>query len=542
MKIVSAEDAAALVQSGWTVASAGFVGAGHAEAVTAALEQRFLDSGLPRDLTLVYSAGQGDRGRRGVNHFGNVGMTRVVCGGHWASAPRLSALALAEECDAYNLPQGVMTHLLRAIAAGQPGLLTRVGLHTFVDPRNDLDPRYQGGALNQRALAALARGGRQWVEAVQFRGQEFLFYPSFPVHCAVLRATAADARGNLSSHGEAFHHELLALAQAAHNSGGIVIAQVAALVDHHETLATIRVPGILVDYVVVCEDPSQHSITFGEQANDSYLRAWRGEAAEGHSISALLPSLTSDARTLVQRRAVLELAQRRPRVVNLGVGMPAAVGGMAHAAGLRGFTLTVEAGPIGGTPADGLSFGASAYPEAVIDQPAQFDFYDGGGIDLAILGMAELDALGNVNVSRFGSGAQASIAGVGGFINITQGARALVFMGTLTAGGLRVQAGGGRLRIVSEGRIKKVVGAVSHLSFNAPYMARRGQPVRYITERAVFEVRPGAHGAPRLTLVEIAPGIDLQRDVLDQCATAIAVADDLRPMDARLFNPAPLRL
>ena len=542
MKIVSAEDAAALVQSGWTVASAGFVGAGHAEAVTAALEQRFLDSGLPRDLTLVYSAGQGDRGRRGVNHFGNAGMTRVVCGGHWRSAPRLSALALAEACDAYNLPQGVMTHLLRAIAAGQPGLLTRVGLHTFVDPRNDLDKRYQGGALNQRALAALAGGGRQWVEAVQFRGQEFLFYPSFPVHCAVLRATAADPRGNLSTHGEAFHHELLALAQAAHNSGGIVIAQVAALVDHHEALATIRVPGILVDYVVVCEDPSQHSITFGEQANDSYLQAWRGEAAEGHSIPALLPPPALDARTLVQRRAVLELAQRRPRVVNLGVGMPAAVGGMAHAAGLRGFTLTVEAGPIGGTPADGLSFGASAYPEAVIDQPAQFDFYDGGGIDLAILGMAELDALGNVNVSRFGSGAQASIAGVGGFINITQGARALVFMGTLTAGGLQVQADGGRLRIVSEGRIKKVVGAVSHLSFNAPYMAQRGQPVRYITERAVFEARPGAQGAPRLTLVEIAPGMDLQRDVLDQCATAIAVADDLRPMDARLFSTAPFQL
>lgn len=542
MKIVSAEDAAALVQSGWTVASAGFVGAGHAEAVTAALEQRFLDSGLPRDLTLVYSAGQGDRGRRGVNHFGNAGMTRVVCGGHWRSAPRLSALALAEACDAYNLPQGVMTHLLRAIAAGQPGLLTRVGLHTFVDPRNDLDKRYQGGALNQRALAALAGGGRQWVEAVQFRGQEFLFYPSFPVHCAVLRATAADPRGNLSTHGEAFHHELLALAQAAHNSGGIVIAQVAALVDHHEALATIRVPGILVDYVVVCEDPSQHSITFGEQANDSYLQAWRGEAAEGHSIPALLLSPALDARTLVQRRAVLELAQRRPRVVNLGVGMPAAVGGMAHAAGLRGFTLTVEAGPIGGTPADGLSFGASAYPESVIDQPAQFDFYDGGGIDLAILGMAELDALGNVNVSRFGSGAQASIAGVGGFINITQGARALVFMGTLTAGGLQVQADGGRLRIVSEGRIKKVVGAVSHLSFNAPYMAQRGQPVRYITERAVFEARPGAKGAPCLTLVEIAPGMDLQRDVLDQCATAIAVADDLRPMDARLFSTAPLQL
>ena len=194
------------------------------------------------------------------------------------------------------------------------------------------------------------------------------------------------------------------------------------------------------------------------------------------------------------------------------------------------------------TPADGLSFGASAYPEAVIDQPAQFDFYDGGGIDLAVLGMAELDAVGNVNVSRFGSGAQASIAGVGGFINITQGARALVFMGTFTAGGLQVQAADGRLRIVQEGRTKKIVAAVSHLSYNAAYMAQRGQKVRYITERAVFELRPDTQGAPRLTLVEIAPGIDIQRDVLDPCETAIAVADDLRLMDARLFDAASLRL
>ena len=541
MKIVDAEQAAGLVQSGWTVASGGFVGAGHAEAVTAALEARFLATALPRELTLVYSAGQGDRGRRGVNHFGNAGMTRAVCGGHWRSATRLSALALAEACEAYNLPQGVITHLYRAIAAGQPGLLTRVGLHTFVDPRTALDARYQGGAVNQRALQALASGRRPWVEALEFRGEEFLFYPAFPVHCALLRATASDTRGNLSTHGEAFHHELLALAQAARNSGGIVIAQVRELVDHHEALAPIRVPGILVDYVVVNRDPELHRITFGEQENDSYLQPWRGEAFEPHDDSASAEPVL-DARTLVQRRAVLELAQRRPRVANLGVGMPAAVGAMAHAAGVGGFTLTVEAGPIGGTPADALSFGASSWPEAVVDQPAQFDFYDGGGIDLAVLGMAELDAQGNVNVSRFGSGAEASIAGVGGFINITQGARALAFVGTLTTGGLQVQAGDGRLRIVQEGRVKKIVPAVSHLSFNAPYVLRRGHPVRYITERAVFETRPDGQGTPRLTVIEIAPGIDLQREVLDACDARVAVAPDLQLMDERIFRAGPFRL
>jgi len=549
-RFLSADEAAALVQPGWTVASAGFVGAGHAEAVTEALERRFLASGAPRDLTLVYSAGQGDRGHRGVNHFGNPGMVRAVCGGHWRSATRLSALALAEECEAWNLPQGVITHLYRAIAAGQPGLLSRVGLHTFVDPRTALDARYQGGAVNQRALRAQA-AGRHWVEALQLRGEDFLFYPTFPIHCAVLRATTADARGNLSTHGEAFHHEVLAVAQAARNSGGLVIAQVREVVSHHPALAPIRVPGHLVDVVVHNTDPELHRITFGEQENDHYLQPWRGESCETQEPQETheAPGAATtplDARALVQRRAVLELAHNQAqgghRVVNLGVGMPAAVGALAHAAGLRGYTLSVEAGPIGGTPADGLSFGASAYPEAVVDQPAQFDFYDGGGIDLAVLGMAELDAAGNVNVSRFGEGTDAAIAGVGGFINITQGAKALVFVGTLTTGGLQVKAGDGRLRIVQEGRLQKLVPAVAHLSYNAAYMAGRGQRVRYITERAVFEMRPVAAGQAQLTLIEIAPGLDLQRDVLAACGAPVAVAADLRTMDARIFSSGPFRL
>ncbi|SOY48015.1 acyl CoA:acetate/3-ketoacid CoA transferase [Cupriavidus taiwanensis] len=551
MKVITAREAAALVQDGWTVASAGFVGAGHAEAVTEALEQRFLQSGLPRDLTLVYSAGQGDRGARGVNHFGNAGMTATVVGGHWRSATRLATLAMAEQCEGYNLPQGVLTHLYRAIAGGKPGVMTKIGLHTFVDPRTAQDARYHGAAVNQRARRAIAEGKACWVDAVEFRGDEYLFYPSFPIDCALIRCTAADARGNLSTHREAFHHELLALAQAAHNSGGIVIAQVESLVDHHEILQAIHVPGILVDYVVVCDNPANHQMTFAEAFNPAYVTPWRGEGSADDACAPLPEAGPLDARTIVQRRAVMELARRAPRVVNLGVGMPAAVGMLAHQAGLHGFTLTVEAGPIGGTPADGLSFGASAYPEAVVDQPAQFDFYEGGGIDLAILGLAELDGQGNVNVSKFGEGEGALIAGVGGFINITQSARAVVFMGTLTAGGLEVRAGDGSLQIVREGRVKKIVPEVSHLSFNGPYVASLGIPVVYITERAVFEMRAGEGsegaegsegGEARLTLVEIAPGVDLQRDVLDQCATPVAVAPDLRQMDARLFQAGPMRL
>ena len=543
MKIISELQAAQLVQSGWTVACAGFVGAGHAEAVSSALERRFLETGLPRDLTLVYSAGQGDRATRGVNHFGNRGMTDRIVGGHWRSAPRLGALAIGEDCEAYNLPQGVLTHLYRAIAGGKPGVLTKVGLRTFVDPRSELDARYHGGAINARARAEAAAARRaadpqqhQWVEFLTFRGEEFLFYPSFPIHCALIRATAADANGNLSTHEEAFHHELLSIAQAARNSGGIVIAQVRQLVERHENLHAIHVPGILVDAVVVCADPAEHHMTFGESYNASYHTAWRGPMPRPSAPQlALTPAL--DARTIAQRRALMELVTRKPRVVNLGVGMPAGVAALAAAEGVGGFTLTVEAGPVGGTPADGLSFGASSHPEAVVDQPAQFDFYDGGGIDLAILGLAELDAHGNVNVSKFGQGEHMMIAGVGGFINITQTAKALVFIGTLTAGGLTIEAIDGTLKIRTEGRLKKIVTEVAHLSFNGPYVASLGTPVLYVTERAVFEMRYG-----ELTLIEIAPGIDLQRDVLDQCATPIAVSPDLRLMDKRLFDPRSLNL
>ncbi len=552
MNLLSATQAADLIQPGWTVACAGFVGAGHAEAVTSALERRFEATGAPRDLTLVYSAGQGDRARRGVNHFGHAGLARTVVGGHWRSATRLIELALKEQCEGFNLPQGVISHLYRAMGGGKPGLLTKIGLHTFVDPRSELDARYVGGAVNQRALDAQRAGGFRWVEHERFRGEDWLFYPRFPIHCALIRATAADARGNLSAHEEAFHHELLAIAQAAHNSGGIVIAQVRELVEHHQSLADIRVPGLLVDHVVVCDDPAEHQMTFGEAFNPAYITAWRGVrfTPESSALDEAMPtpsptsvgpsgdgSLTPvDARKIVQRRAVLELARRKPRVVNLGVGMPAAVGDLAHRAGLDGFTLTVEAGPVGGIPADGLSFGASAYPEAVIDQPAQFDFYEGGGIDLAILGLAELDGDGNVNVSKFGTGAQALIAGVGGFINITQSAKAVVFMGTLTAGGLQLAVQHDQLRVVQEGRLQKVVPQVAHLSFNGRYVADMGTDVLYITERAVFAMRRDADRQAVLTLTEIAPGLDLHRDVLAHCGAPVAVAPNLRTMDARIFR------
>jgi propionate CoA-transferase len=529
MEIITADQAARLIADRWTIASAGFVGAGHAEAVTEAIERRYLAEAAPKDLTLVYSAGQGDRARRGVNHFGHPGLTRRIIGGHWRSAPMLSRLALDEQAEAYNFPQGVITHLYRAIAAGTPGVITRIGLNTFIDPR------HAGGALNARSTAPL-------VDLIEIGGEPFLRYRPFPIDCALVRGTTADARGNISCEEEPFHHELLAIAQAARNSGGIVIAQVKRLIDRHDNAREVRLPGILVDYLVVAgEHPEHHSMTFGEYLNPAYTGS-ATPAARPSAQPAGQADTTPDpapltARRIVQRRALLALLEARPQVVNLGVGMPAGVGAVAREEGVDQFVLTVEAGPIGGTPADGLSFGASEYPEAIVDEPAQFDFYDGGGLDIALLGMAEFDRAGNVNVGVFGEGEGRSIAGVGGFINITQATPELVFLGTLTAGGLEVGARDRRLTIVSEGRHRKMLERVGQLCFNGRYAGELGTRVTYVTERAVFRLIEG-----RLVLTEIAPGIDLEREVLALCPPGLAVASDLTLMDERLFDPAPMGL
>jgi propionate CoA-transferase len=496
---VSAEQAAELVFSGATVASAGFVGVGHAEAVTRALEQRFVATDSPRDLRLIYSAGQGDRGSRGVNHFGHPGMTTRIIGGHWRSAPKLAKLATDNLAQAWNLPQGVITHLYRAIAAKTPGVITRIGLNTFVDPA------HAGGKLNACTVDDL-------VERIEIDGEPWLRYKPIPIDFALIRATCADALGNLSCEDEPFHHELLAISQAARNSGGKVIAQVKKRVDHHTHPHLVKVPGILVDYVVeVAPDDIEHHMTFGEAMNLDYVSAAPARIGASASRPIALPTAleasdpanAASQRLAIQRRAALELERQHPTVVNLGVGMPAGVGAIAHAAGVDQYTLTVEAGPIGGTPADGLSFGASRFPQAVVDEPAQFDFYDGGGIDLAMLGMAQFDWQGNVNVSMFGQGEQRLLAGVGGFINITQSSRSLVFLGSF----------------MNRGR-SKLLPQVEHLSFNGRYALEQGTRVRYITDLAVFDLVLH-QGEPRLRLIELAPHVKLERDVLPFCGPGL---------------------
>jgi propionate CoA-transferase len=510
-KVVSAAEAVAMIRYGDTVAISGFVGTGTPEELLIALADRFQATQTPGELTLVFAAAPGDGRGAGADRLAQEGLVARAIGGHWALLPNLGRLATANKIEAYNLPLGCIAQLFRDIASGKPGMLSRIGLHTFVDPRHG------GGRINERTSKHL-------VSIVEIDGEEWLLYRAFPIHVALIRGTTADINGNITMEREALTLDALAIATATRNSKGLVIAQVERVAEGGSLKPKdVIVPGTLVDCVVVAR-PGNHQQTY----KTPYKHEFAGEMRV--PIDTMEP-LPLDIRKVIARRATLELPMNS--IINLGIGMPEGVANVANEERILDYlTLTAEPGIVGGVPQRGLDFGAAINADAIIMQSQQFDFYDGGGLDLACLGMAQVDAAGNVNVSRFGE----RLAGAGGFINISQSAGKMVFVGTFTAGGLDVAVTRRGLVIRREGRQRKFIRTVEQITFNGAYAARLNRPVLYVTERCVLQLTPDGP-----ELIEVAPGIDIERDILAQMDFAPIVRDP-KPMARKLFSPQPMGL
>jgi len=514
-KILTPEEAVRIIRDGDTVATEGFVGAGFAEEIAIQLEEYFLKTGSPRNLTLIYAAGQGDGKTRGLNHLAHEGLVRRVIGGHIGLAPKLQELIRANKILAYNFPQGVVTHLFRDIAARKPGTVTAVGLGTFIDPRVD------GGKLNELTKTE----GEDLIEVINLGGRECLFYKALPINVAIIRGTTADTDGNVTMEKEALTLEALAMAMAAKNSNGFVIVQVERIADRGTLNARqVKIPGILVDCVVVARSEN-HWQTFAEPYNPSF-------SCEIRMPMQSIASMEMSPRKIIARRAAFELKPNS--VVNLGIGMPEGVAQVANEERIIEYlTLTAEPGVIGGVPNGGLNFGTGTNMDCLIDQPYQFDFYDGGGLDMAFLGSAEVDKEGNVNVSKFGP----RFVGPGGFINISQNSKKVIFVGTFTAGGLKVAIEDGKVRIDQEGKELKFIDQVQQKTFSGKYAGMNKQPVLYVTERCVFSLTEAG-----LELTEIAPGIDLERNILALMGFKPIISRPPRLMDPRIFRPEPMGL
>jgi propionate CoA-transferase len=505
-KVITAQEAARLIQDGVTIGASTQGMSGWAEEIAIAIEERFKQSGHPRNITLAHSCKCGDYKQRGTTRLGHEGLVKRLICGHTFTSPNMIRLIEQDKIECYLLPQGVICQLWRAIAGKKVGVITSVGLGTFVDPRID------GAKITSITKEDL-------VKVIEIEGQEQLFYKPFPIHVALIRGTVADENGNLTMDDESVIMEALPLAMAAKNSGGIVLAQA-----HNLAMANslhpknVKVPGTLIDYVVIARPENHH------QTQQTYF----SPVLAGHIKVPMngIPTIPLDARKIIGRRAAKELAAGD--VINLGVGIPAVIPSVIAEEGLTGrVTTTTELGVFGGVPAIGLDFGGAMNAEAMIEHDAMFDYYDGGGLDVTFVGLAQADRNGDVNVSRFGN----RVAGPGGFINITQNSKKVVFCGMFTTASEEVVENG-KLRIAKEGSGKKFVEKVDQITFSGAYAKKRKAPVLFVTERGVFKLEDG-----NLILTEIAPGVDLERDLLGMMDFRPRISPDLKIMDAEMFLP-----
>ena len=515
VKILTAREAADLVPNNINFAMNGFMGASVAEEIAMEIENRFLETGMPNNLTLLFCAAQGDGKTKGLNHFAHEGLIRRGIGGHWGMAPKLGRLVIENKILAYDFPQGVTTHMFRDTAAHKPGTISHVGLGTFVDPRS------LGGKLNP-----LTQEAEDLVSLVEIDGKEYLFYKTHPVDFAILGGTYADENGNISIEREGVRAETLAVAQACKNSGGTVIVQVERVVKSGSLdPQKVEIPGVLVDAVVVASDMKYHMQNYGTQYNPGFS----GEHRMG---SAEFKPVPLNNKKIIARRAAMEL--KDGSVVNLGIGIPEYISSVAMEEGITNkFSLTVESGIFGGNPQSSIDFGVSLNPDAIIPMPSMFDFYQGGGLDQAFLGFAESDKEGNVNVSKFGP----KLPGCGGFIDISQNSKQVFFCGTFTANGLKTEVKNGKLHILQEGSVNKFRENVEHITFSVKTAIKNDLPVMYITERAVFKLTKEG-----IVLIEIAPGIDLEKDILAHMPSKPMISPDLKQMDARIFKDKKMGL
>lgn len=514
-KFINAKEAAELIPDSVTVGTNGFMGTAFPEEIVMELENRFLASGKPNDLTLFFCAAQGDNKEKGLQHMAHEGLIHRTIGGHYGMARKIGQMVNENKIEAFDFPQGVLAHLLCETAAHQPGVLTRVGLGTFVDPR------VLGGKMNAKTQSA-----EDLVQLVHLNGEDFLFYKSFPINCALIAGTYADEDGNISFEREGVKAESLSLAMACKNSGGKVFVQVQGVVKSgslHPRM--VEIPGVLVDYVVVASDLKYCMQNFASQYNPGFSGEHRISTAQSK------PAPLNNKK-VIARRAAMELLEGSK--VNLGVGIPEYISSVAAEEGItKKFTLTVEDGLFGGNPQSGLDFGVTLNPACMVTMSAMFDFYDGGGLDQAFVGFAEGDMKGNVNVSQFGP----LMPGCGGFIDITQNTKMVYFCGTFTAQGLKTEIGDGKLRIVQEGAVNKFSDNIAQITFSAETALKNNLPVMYITERAVFRLTKDG-----IMLCEAAPGIDIERDIFAHMPHKPILAPDFKLMDERIFRDEKMGL